>query len=88
MKLASDAATWAAIAISAGGGLITTAIHYGSTNTKIEDIQRAQADQKAAVDDHTRQLAAIQASQAANAQALVDIKDTVHDIQDKVSKPK
>ena len=78
IKLLSEVgAAWAAVVITACGGAITTAIHYGKTQQQIASLQ-------AQVDRHDAALAAIQEQSATNAQALADIKDTVHDIQQQV----
>jgi hypothetical protein len=85
IKLATDAAaTWAAVGLTVLGGIYTTALHYGANNQQIAAIQAKQEDTDRHVAKHDDQLSAIQQQQAANAQALTDIKDTVHDIQSKV----
>lgn len=77
-------AAWAAIVISAGGGLITTAIHYGSTNQQIASISQKQKETDDHVAKHDDQLAAIQQQNARIEQKLDDVRDTVHDVQDRV----
>jgi hypothetical protein len=87
-------AVWAMVAVlvTAAGGLYTTVYHSGSSNgvvtQQIAQIQAAQTATDAHVAKHDDQLASIQIQQGANAQALKDIQDTVHDIQDQVHKAK
>lgn len=78
----TNLAAWVAIAVTTGGGLLTTAIHYGSTNAQLTAIEQKQAVTDAHVAKHDDQLADIQKAQAANAQQLKDIADTVHDMRD------
>lgn len=83
MKMAdTNLAAWVAIAVTTGGGLLTTAIHYGSTNTQIAAIEQKQEEANHRLSDHDRQLLEIQKSQAAAVQKLQDIADTVHDMRD------
>jgi len=85
-------AVWAAVAVlvTAAGGLYTTVYHSGASSAevtqKIAAIQKHEADTDVHVAKHDDQLTAIQIQQGANAQALKDIQDTVHDIQDRVHK--
>jgi hypothetical protein len=83
MKMASsNLVAWVAVAITTGGGVLTTAIHYGSTNQQIAALEQKQADVAAHITKHDDQLLDIQKAQAANAQQLKDIADTVHDMRD------
>lgn len=86
MRFASEgAAAWVAIALSTGGGIVTTAMHYGSTNAQIAAVQKRQdAVEETAVKQNDR-IVELQKQTAAINQNLTDIHDTVHDIQDKVS---
>lgn len=81
---------WAAVAVvvTAGGGLYTTSYHYGTVNQQITDLQTRTAQTESHVAKHDDQLATIQQQNSAMAQSLDDIKDTVHDIQAQVRKPK
>jgi NAD(P)H-dependent FMN reductase len=74
-------AAWSAVCLTAGGGIITTAVHYGSTNQQIAALAQKQTATEAHVEKHDDQLSTIQQQSAANAQKLQDIVDTVHDIQ-------
>jgi peptidoglycan hydrolase CwlO-like protein len=77
---------WAATAvvITAAGGVY----QMGHTAQQIADLH-TQNDQTAAhVAKHDDQLTSIQQNQAGMKQSLDDIKDTVHDIQTQVRKPK
>lgn len=80
--MTETAAAWAAVGITALGGIFTTAVHWGSTNTAIAQIQSRQIDTDAHVAKHDDQLSTIQQQNAAMQQALKDIKDTVHDMHD------
>jgi hypothetical protein len=85
LKLMSDmSAAWAAVILTAGGGLLTTAIHYGAVNAQISALAQKQAETDARVTKHDDQLAEIKAQNAAAAQALKDIQAAVHDIQSTV----
>lgn len=85
MRLASDVAAWAAVVVSAAGGLLTTAIHYGKTNAQLEAIQRRQDDVDGREGRQDDRIVELQKQTAAINQNLTDIHDTVHDIQNKVS---
>jgi septal ring factor EnvC (AmiA/AmiB activator) len=78
----SNLVAWVAVAITTGGGILTTAIHYGSTNQQIATIEDKQNDVAKHIAKHDDQLLEIQKAQAANAQQLKDIADTVHDMRD------
>jgi hypothetical protein len=83
MALAANNLTaWVAIALSTGGGIVTTAIHYGSTSQQISAIQQKQTDLDSHVAKHDDQLSKIQQDSAAIKQSVDDIKDTVHDMRD------
>ncbi len=76
-----------AIVVTTGGGLYSTVYHGGVINQQIVDLQNKNAQTEAHVAKHDDQLSAIQQQNAAMVQALGDIKDTVHDIQQQVRKP-
>lgn len=82
------AAAWVAVLLTAGGGLLTTAIHYGSTNAKLEAVQKRQDAVETLAARQDDKIGELQRQTAAINQNLTDIHDTVHDIQDKVSKRK
>lgn len=85
IKLLSEGfAAWVAIGITTAGGIVTTAIHYGETQNQISTLQQRQDAAAAQLARHDAALSAIEAQNAANAQALADIKDAVHDIQQQV----
>lgn len=69
-----------AVVITTAGGLYTTSYHWGQVNDQITEVQ-------AKIQKHDDQLAVIQQQNAANQQALADIRDTVHDIQQQVRRP-
>lgn len=78
------AAAWAAVGITACGGIFTTAVHVGTTNNAITQIQSKQADTDAHVAKHDDQLSIIQQQNAASAQALTDIKAQLDRIEKKL----
>lgn len=82
------AAAWVAVVLSAVGSILTMATHYGSTNAQIEDVLRRQDTAEVHAAKRDDQIAELQKQTAAISQNLNDIHDTVHDIQDKVSKRK
>jgi archaellum component FlaC len=80
---------WAAIAvvITTAGGLYSTVYHGGQVNQQIVEMQARNAQVEARISRHDDQLSDIKQQNAAMAQSLDDIKDTVHDIQTQVRKP-
>jgi peptidoglycan hydrolase CwlO-like protein len=81
---------WAAIAVivTTGGGLYSTVYQRGVVNQQIVELQGKTAQTETHVAKHDEQLANIQQQNSAMKQSLDDIKDTVHDIQYQVRKPK
>jgi septal ring factor EnvC (AmiA/AmiB activator) len=81
---------WAAIAVvaSVGGGLYSTVYHGGVTTQQISELQNRTAQVESHIAKHDDQLGTIQQQNSAMKQSLDDIKDTVHDIQYQVRKPK
>ncbi len=81
---------WAAVAvvITTAGGIYTSVYHGGQVNQQIVELQAKNAQTEAHVAKHDDQLANIQQQNSAMKQSLDDIKDTVHDIQYQVRKPK
>lgn len=75
-------AAWVAVILSGGGSLWFAASHNGAVDQQIVAIQSTQTATDAHVAKHDDQLTAIQRQQAANAQQLKDIADTVHDMHD------
>lgn len=80
---------WAAIAVivTTAGGIYSTSYHWGTVNQQIVDLQSKNTQTDAHVAKHDDQLTNIKQQNAAMAQSLDDIKDTVHDIQTQVRKP-
>jgi septal ring factor EnvC (AmiA/AmiB activator) len=78
----------AAVAITTAGSLYTTVYHGGAVNQQISDLQAKSAATEAHIAKHDDQLSSIQQQNSAMKQSLDDIKDTVHDIQFQVRKPK
>ena len=77
-----------AIVVTTAGGLYSTVYHGGQVNQQIVELQAKNAQTETHVAKHDDQLATIQQQNAAMKQSLDDIKDTVHDIQFQVRKPK
>jgi len=77
-----------AVIITTVGGLYTTVYHGGQVNQQIVELQQKNAQTEQHVAKHDDQLATIQQQNSAMKQSLDDIKDTVHDIQFQVRKPK
>jgi hypothetical protein len=73
-----------AVVVSTGGGLVTTAIHYGSTNQQIASIVQKQNDTDAHISKHDDQLSTIQQQNAGTAQSLSDIKDQLNRMEKKL----
>ena len=73
-----------AVVITAAGGLYTTSYHWGQVNDQVAELQDKNTATERHVAKHDDQLDAIKQQNAAMQQALDDIKDTVHDIQDHV----
>jgi peptidoglycan hydrolase CwlO-like protein len=85
IKLASEAmAAWAAVLVSTVGGTGLAVYHWGQNTQQITAIQQKQVETDTHVAKHDDQLSAIQQQNAAAAQKLQDIADTVHDIQSQV----
>lgn len=79
---------WAAVAvvITTAGSIYTTVHHGGIVDQQITDMRAQNAQTETHVAKHDDQLNSIQQQNAAMQQSLVDIKDTVHDIQTQVRK--
>lgn len=85
LKLASEGmAAWAAVLLTGIGGTGLTIYNAGRTTQQVQTLQQKQDVTDAHVAKHDDQLSTIQQQNAANAQKLQDIADTVHDIQDQV----
>ena len=80
----SNLAAWVAIAITTSGGILTTAIHYGSTNQQIAAIEKEQNETNGHVAKHDEQLSTIQQQNAAAQQSLADIKEQLNRIEKKL----
>lgn len=80
---------WAAVAviITTVGSIYTTVHHGGIVDQQIADMRTQSAQTEVHVAKHDDQLDSIKQQNAAMQQSLVDIKDTVHDIQTQVRKP-
>lgn len=78
----SNLAAWVAIAVTTSGGILTTAIHYGSTNQQIAAVEKEQSETNSHIAKHDDQLDTIGKQNAAMEQQLKDIADTLHDMRD------
>lgn len=79
----SSVPTWVAIGVTVCGSMVTTAVNWGATGTKITQLQKDVTDVGVHVTKHDDQLSAIKEQNARIEQSLTDIKETVHAIQDK-----
>ncbi len=73
-----------AIGISTAGGLLTTAVHWGVTNTQIAQIEKNQTDIASKLDDHQRELAEQKQHEATVSQKLDDMIDRLDRIEKKL----
>jgi hypothetical protein len=62
-----------AIGVSAAGGMITTAIHWGVETNQIEHMEKNQADISGKLDQHQRELGAEKEHEASVEQKLDDM---------------
>lgn len=75
-----------AVVATTAGGIYSTSYHWGVVNQQIVGLQNDNVQTITHVEKHDTQLADIKQQNAAMAQSLDDIKDTVHDIQAQVRK--
>ena len=84
-KLLSEAtAAWAAVVLTAGGGVFTIALRSGQSNAQIMAISQRQVETDAHVARHDDQLTKIQEQSSRIEQKLSDVADDVHDIKTQV----
>lgn len=77
----------AAVAISTLGGVTTTAIHWGSVNTQIQNVQTAQAASDTKVEKLSVDSTEQKIHNARVEQSLADVIARLDDIQTQVRKP-
>jgi peptidoglycan hydrolase CwlO-like protein len=77
-----------AVAATAAGSIYSTSYHWGTVNQQIVDLQNRTLQTDVHIAKHDDQLTEIQQQNAGLKQSIDDIKDTVHDIQAQVRKPK
>lgn len=77
-----------AVMVTTAGGLYSTVYQRGVVNEQITQLQSKTEQTDLHIARHDEQLNNIQQQNAAMKQSLDDIKDTVHDIQIQVRKPK
>lgn len=73
-----------AIGISTVGGLVTTAVHWGVTNTQIAQVEKNQASISSQLDEHQRELADARQHEAVVSQKLDDMISRLDRIEKKL----
>ncbi len=74
----------AAIVLSTGGGITTTAIHWGKTDQKIAQVEQNQTNMNVKLDQHQAELAAQNSHEAAVEQKLDDMIERLDRIEKKL----
>jgi transposase-like protein len=74
----------AAVALSTGGSLTATAIHWGSTTTQLAQVEQNQKDMNQKLDQHQQEISAGLIHDATVVQKLDDLIDRLDRIEKKI----
>jgi len=73
-----------ALGASTVGGVITTAVHWGATTTRFEQIEKSQLEANAKLDAHQTELADQKLHESVVEQKLTDMSDQLNRIEHKL----